>query len=155
MPIRHIFKVAAAVLFMGVSSVSSAMADRDDLIIKNSASDVATTADKLVAAVEAAGATVFARVDHAEGARSVDAQLDPMVLVMFGNPKLGTPILQASPVTSLDLPVRVLIWEENGTTKVGYLDPDELEDRYDVDGADQAFDMMAGALKKLTDAAVK
>ena len=155
MPIRHFFKIAAAAVLISISSISGAMADRDDLIIKDSASDVAATADKLVAAVEAAGATLFAQVDHAEGASSIGAQLDPMVLVMFGNPKLGTPILQASPVTGLDLPVRVLIWEENGTTKLGYLDPDELEDRYDVDGADEAFDMMEGALKKLTDEAVR
>ena len=105
--------------------------------------------------MEKAGAKVFARVDHAAGAKSIDAELRGMTLVMFGNPKIGTPILQAAPRAGLDLPNRVLIWDDEGQTKIGYLNPAELKDRYQVEGADQAFEVMAGALGKLTDAASK
>lgn len=125
----------------------------EEWVIKDSASDVAETADKLVAAVEAAGAKVFARVDHAAGAKTIDAELAPMTLVMFGNPKLGTPILQAEPRTGLDLPIRVLIWQDEDVTKIGYLEPEALKKRYEVEGADRSFEMMSGALEKLTDAA--
>lgn len=128
-------------------------AQAENWIIKDSAHDVSTTADKLVAAVEAAGAKVFARVDHAAGARSIGAELVPMTLVMFGNPKLGTPILQAAPQAGLDLPIRVLVWDEDGATKIGYVDPQDLKARYSIKTADKSFQMMAGALSKLTDAA--
>lgn len=128
-------------------------AQAENWIIKDSAHDVSTTADKLVAAVEAAGVKVFARVDHAAGARSIGAELAPMTLVMFGNPKLGTPILQAAPQAGLDLPIRVLVWDEDGATKIGYVDPQDLKARYSIKTADKSFQMMAGALSKLTDAA--
>lgn len=142
-----------AIVGIGISLATLGAAMADNWIIKDSNSDVVTTADKLVAAVEGAGAKVFARVDHAAGAASIDAELAPMTLVMFGNPKLGTPILQNAPQAGLDLPIRVLIWDDNGVTKIGYLDPAELKARYAVQGADKSFEMMTGALGKLTDAA--
>ena len=141
----------ALVLTASVAAASAA----DGWIVKDSAKSVTDTADALVAAVENAGATVFARVDHAAGAASIDAELAPMTLVMFGNPRIGTPILQAAPHSGIDLPLRVLIWDEDGATRIGYLDPAELKARYDVEGADGAFETMTGALGKLTDAAAK
>jgi len=145
------FAAAATAALLLATSVSARA--EDGWVIKTSAVSVEKTADKLVAAVENAGAKVFARVDHAAGARSIDAELADMTMVMFGNPKIGTPILQAEPRAGLDLPNRVLIWDDEGQTKIGYLDPADLKARYKVSGADQAFDVMAGALGKLTDAA--
>ena len=106
MNFSKIMKTAVVGISISIATLGAAMAD--NWIIKDSASDVATTADKLVAAVEGAGAKVFARVDHAAGAASVDQQLAPMTMVMFGNPKMGTPILQNAPEAGLDLPIRVL-----------------------------------------------
>jgi uncharacterized protein (DUF302 family) len=141
----------AALTFMsGVSAQAE-----DNWIMKTSSVSVEATADRLVEAIENAGARVFARVDHAAGAKSIDAELEDMTLVIFGNPKIGTPILQAEPRAGLDLPNRVLIWDDNGQTAIGYLDPTHLKLRYSVEGADKAFDTMAGALGKLTDAASK
>ncbi|WP_322989931.1 DUF302 domain-containing protein [Hoeflea sp.] len=147
-------KFAAAAATLVMATAGSAAAD-DGWIVKNSDASVEQTADKLVAAVEKAGAKVFARVDHAAGAKSIDAELADMTLVMFGNPKIGTPILQASPRAGIDLPNRVLIWDEQGQTRIGYLDPAALKTRHKIEGADEAFEVMAGALGKLTDAASK
>ena len=146
------FAAAAATLLMATSVAAWA---EDGWIVKSSAASVAETADKLVSAVEKAGAKIFARVDHAAGAKSIDAELAEMTLVMFGNPKIGTPILQVAPRAGIDLPNRVLIWDDEGQTRIGYLDPTELKARHKVEGAEQAFDVMAGALGKLTDAATK
>ncbi|MEP3436021.1 MAG: DUF302 domain-containing protein [Hoeflea sp.] len=154
MPFHNKLKIAAAAATLMMTTVFSAGAE-DGWIIKDSSGSVETTADRLVEAVEKAGAKVFARVDHAAGARSIDAELAGMTLVMFGNPKIGTPILQAAPRAGLDLPNRVLIWDDAGQTRIGYLDPAELKARYEVEGADQAFEVMTGALGKLTDAAAK
>jgi uncharacterized protein (DUF302 family) len=80
----------------------------------------------------------------------------PMVMVMFGNPKIGTPILKAAPQSGLDLPLRVLVWDDGGVTKIGYLAPADLKARYSAfEGADGAFETMAGALDKLTNAATQ
>lgn len=141
---------AAAALIIAANQTAAA---EEGWIIKSSAGTVEETANKLVSAAEQEGATVFARVDHAAGAESIGEKLNGMTMVMVGNPKIGTPIMQAAPRAGLDLPNRVLIWEENGRTRIGYLDPLELKKRYDVEGADPAFDTMAAALGKLTDAA--
>lgn len=147
---KLVIAAAAATLMSGVASRAE-----DGWVVKTSTVSVEQTADKLVSAVENAGAKVFARVDHAAGAKSIDAELEDMTLVMFGNPKIGTPILQAEPRAGIELPNRVLIWDDNGETKIGYLDPAALKQRYSIEGADKAFETMTGALGKLTDAATK
>ncbi len=88
-----------------------ALAD-DDLMKVQSGKDVASTMDALEAAVEGAGATVFARVDHAGGAEGVGMQLAPSEVLIFGNPKLGTPAMQADPLAGLFLPMKVLVYED-------------------------------------------
>ena len=82
-----------------------------DLIRVESAHDVDTTIDRLAAAVEGAGAKVFARIEHARGAASVGMDLAPSTALIFGNPKLGTPVMQSAQETGLDLPMHVLAYE--------------------------------------------
>ncbi|MEQ8394638.1 DUF302 domain-containing protein [Thalassobaculum sp.] len=144
----------AAILAVMVIAVTPAQAI-DGWVVRDSSGSTAETADRLVAAVEQAGATVFARVDHAAGAKAAGDDLDPTVLVIFGNPKIGTPIIKADRRAALDLPLRVLIWEEDGVTRIGYENPNTLKTRYGIMGADEAFAKMAGALEKLTTAASK
>lgn len=127
----------------------------DDWITKTSPHSVEKTVAQLTAAIEGAGAKVFAVVDHAAGAKKVDAKLAPATLVIFGNPKIGTPVMQANIRAGLDLPLRVLVFEEDGKTKIGYLDPAKLKQRYEISGADEVFAKITGALNKLTDAAGK
>lgn len=147
-------RIAASAAAMVAASGFAALAE-EGWIVKDSSASVEATADKLVAAVENAGSKVFARIDHAKAAESIGAELAGMTMVMFGNPKIGTPILQAAPKAGIDLPLRVLIWDDGGQTKIGYLDPAELKARYTVNGADATFEQMTGALGKLTDAAAK
>jgi uncharacterized protein (DUF302 family) len=71
------------------------------------------TVDRLIATIEKAGMNVFARVDHAAGAREVGMEMPPTVVLLYGNPKGGTPIMLASPLAALDLPLRVLVREDN------------------------------------------
>jgi uncharacterized protein (DUF302 family) len=139
--------------FFSVLVVSGAQASADNLIVKSSAFSVSETVTRLVAAVEGAGANVFAVVDHAKGAKSVGEDMAPATVVIFGNPALGTAPLLVNPVIGLDLPLKVLIWDEDGSTKITYLDPQALKSRYDIEGADNTFVKMAGALKNLTDKA--
>lgn len=147
---KFVALIAAAMLGTAVLPAHAA-----EWIVKDSPSGVADTVAKLTAAVENAGAKVFAVVDHAAGAKSVDMPIPDETLVIFGNPKIGTPIIAANPRAGIDLPIRVLIWDDGGTTKVGYVDPEELVAEYGVDSAGEAIKMMTGALDKLTAKAVE
>ena len=138
-------------VFMALAISGAAQAQ--GLIVKQAQGSVAETVEKFKAAVEGAGAKVFAVVDHAKGAMSVGAEIPPATVVIFGNPKLGTPLIAANPQIGLDLPLKVLVWDEGGKTMIGYTDPMALKDRYGVTGADETFATISGALGKLTDKA--
>lgn len=135
-------------------TMTSFTANAADLVTKTSPHSVNDTMDKLVAAVEGAGATVFARVDHAKGAMSIDAELAPNQMLVFGNPKLGTPIMQQNPAAGLDLPIRVVVFQDNnGQTHVTYHNPSQIAEDYGIPADFKALQMMGGALDKLTGAA--
>ncbi len=135
-------------------SVCGTVAHSADLITKQSPHTVSETIDRLSAAVENAGAKVFARVDHAKGAMSVEMDLRPTEMLMFGNPKLGTPALQAAQTAGLDLPLRVVAYEdEAGQVHVSYHDPKSLT-AHGVPADAEVLMKMTGALDKLTSAAV-
>ena len=110
--------------------------------------------DALETAVGNAGATVFARVDHAAGAGRVDMELADSELLVFGNPKLGTPAMQVDPLAGLFLPLKVLAYRDtDGQVWLAYEDPKHTMS--DLDGVSDApvIEKMQGALKKLTTAA--
>jgi uncharacterized protein (DUF302 family) len=78
---------------------------------------------RLREALDAHGLQLFARIDHAAGARKADVELEANVLLIFGNPSVGTPLMQADPHVGIELPLRMLIWQDPDGTHVGYLDP--------------------------------
>ena len=111
--------------------------------------------DRLGIALERAGITVFARIDHAKGAKKVGMELPPTTLIIFGTPKIGTPLMQSNPRIGLDLPLKALAWQDaDGTVKLGYTDPAWLAKRHGIADRDPVFKKMAGALGKFTDMAV-
>jgi len=127
-----------------------AMADNGLVTIK-SANDVPTTADKLVKALTAKGMTVFEVIDHAKGAASIGAELKPTTLVIFGNPKVGTPLMKCSRTAAIDLPQKMLIWtDDSGQTWLAYNDPVYMANRHDVKGCDEAIKKVTGALGKFS-----
>jgi uncharacterized protein (DUF302 family) len=108
---------------------------------------------RLREALDAHGLQLFARIDHATGVRKASVELNPNVLLIFGNTSVGTPLMQADPRVGVELPLRMLIWEDGGGTHVGYLDPRELADRYGLDGQQQTLERQAAVLDVLATAA--
>ena len=95
--------------------------------------DVKSTADRLEKALSEKGMTVFIRIDHAEGAQSVGEKLRPAELLIFGNPKVGTALMQCSQTIAIDLPQKALIWEdETGQVWLSYNDPTYLAKRHGI-----------------------
>ncbi len=144
-------KVLASILALTLSA-SAAFADYVRVEAEGS---VQETADRLVAAVEGAGAKVFARVPHSKGAMSVDMALQDAELVIFGNPKLGTPALQQDIRAGLVLPLRVLVHDDGGQTVLTYESVEAMFEGLEI-AADAPFRAaMTGALSKLTGAAAR
>ena len=140
---------AATLLF------STLQAHADGLVTKPSPHSVDVTIERLVTAVEGAGAKVFARIDHAAGASSVDMELRPTQVLIFGNPKLGTPALQASQTSGLDLPLRVVAYRDaEGRVFLAYHPPSKLAVDHGIPADAAVLKKMTGALDKLTNKAV-
>jgi uncharacterized protein (DUF302 family) len=89
------------------------------------------TVERLCAAITGAGATVFASIDQAAAAAGAGLTLRPTALIVFGNPKAGTILMQAAPLCGLDLPLKFLVWEESGAVQVAYVPAADLARRYD------------------------
>ncbi len=91
-----------------------------------SASNYEETLRRLLEAITHRGLTVFAQIDHAAAARDVDMELNDELLVIFGNPRAGTPLMQQDPRVGLELPLRVLVWDSGDAVMVGYNEPKDL-----------------------------
>jgi uncharacterized protein (DUF302 family) len=147
-------RILLAVCVFALSAISALASD--GMVRKQSPHDVPTTMDRLEAALTERGIKVVARIDHAKAAIGAELELRPTVLLVFGNPKLGTPLMQASPEMAIDLPMKVIAWEDDsGQTWIAYTDPAYLKARHGVEGKDKVFETMTGALGKITDAVVQ
>jgi uncharacterized protein (DUF302 family) len=119
------------------------------MIVRRSASDYAETTRSLVEAIERRGLTLFARIDHAAGAHEVGLELAEEQVVLFGNPRSGTPLMQSDRRIGIDLPLRMLIWQEGEDVLLGYGDPRELSRAYDVASQQSTLEQMAMLLDGL------
>ncbi len=134
-------------------SISVATAGSGMVNIK-SAYDVTTTADRLETALGKKGMTVFTRINHAEGAMSVGMQLRPTELIIFGNPKVGTPLMQCSHSVAMDLPQKALVWQDaKGQVWFSYNDPTWLVGRHNISGCNEVLKRVSSALINFATAA--
>ncbi|MEM9795635.1 MAG: DUF302 domain-containing protein [Pseudomonadota bacterium] len=125
-----------------------------ETVTKPSAHSVEETADRLAAAIEGAGATLVARVPHSNAAASVGLDLPGAELLIFGNPNVGTPIMQQDLRAGLVLPLRVLVHADGEGAAVTYQTAETLFEGLEVDLSSEAAQRINGALGNLTDAAV-
>jgi uncharacterized protein (DUF302 family) len=123
----------------------------DDLVTKESPHSVADTVARLSALIAEKGVTLFGVIDHSGEAHVRGLDLRDTKVVMFGNPEGGTPVMQARPLAALDLPLKVLVWDDDGQTKLTYTAPAALAARYGIPD-DVAGPL--GAVDALTDAVI-
>ncbi len=122
----------------------------DTLLRNQSPLGVAQTVTRVVAAATAQGMTIFATDDHAANATGVGMTLSPTTVVILGNPRAGTLLMQCAPAVAVDLPLRILVWKDaEGRTWVGHQDPLELVARYGMEGCRAVVERMAGVLATL------
>lgn len=131
------------------------MADVAGLVVHASAHDPATTMQRLSQAVTERGFAVIARVDHAGAAAKAGLSLRPTDLLIFGNAKGGTPLMQAVQTMGIDLPLKALVWQdEAGKTWLGYNDPVWMAARHGVDSEGERLAQMKAALEAIAQEAI-
>ena len=120
-------------------------------VTKTSEKTVTDTVARLTNMLKAKGLRIFGVIDQRAEAEDVGLQLRETVLVLFGSPVAGTPVMEAVPLSALDLPLRVLIWSDAGETKVSYYAPSELARRH---GLSEELEGRLASIDPLTDALV-
>jgi uncharacterized protein (DUF302 family) len=142
-------KIPIYLLLLALFAVPSASAG-EGLVTVKSSFGAKETADRVERLTKERGMKLFNRIDHAEGARTVGMPLRPTEVLIFGNPKGGTPLMMCEQTVGIDLPLKMLVWEDgNGAVWVGYSDPEVLKDRHGIMGCDEVLGKMKGFLGKL------
>jgi len=126
------------------------------IVRKKSNYGVGETLDRFEENVRAKGMTVFARVDHADGAAKVDLQLDANQVLIFGNPVTGTPLMRSAATAGIDLPLKALAWQDaEGQTWLAYNDPRYITERHSINDQAIVVEVMSRVLAALSEHATK
>ena len=112
------------------------------------------TMDRLRTVIRSLGLTIFSRIDHAAGAAAVGLTLRPTEIIIFGNARAGTPLMQAAPTAGIDLPLKILVWEDNARrTWISYNDPGWIAQRHGVTNFGVVVSKMTTVLSAIANAA--
>lgn len=115
---------------------------------------VEETVARLQAEITSRGLGIFGTIDHAAGAASVDLELRPTTLIIFGNPTLGTLLMQSNQTIGIDLPLKALVWEDEcEVVRIGYNKAHTLARRHDITDKDKVIDNAENALRAIVSAA--
>jgi uncharacterized protein (DUF302 family) len=114
------------------------------------------TMDRLETEIRAHGMNIFARIDHAEGAREAGLELRPTAVIIFGNARGGTPLMQSAQTTGIDLPLKALVWQDAANkTWISYNEPSWIAQRHGLTNSDAVVAKMTALLSALTTKATK
>ena len=137
-----------------VSDVTEA--NNQGLITVSSAYSVPETSDRLEKIIKEKGLTLVARIDHSANAQKAGLELKPTQLLIFGNPKVGTPLMNCSATTAIDLPQKFLVLQdENQQTQIIYNSPQYLQQRHNIKGCDEVLAKVSGVMSGIAEAAAK
>jgi len=145
---RVLFVALATLFYLPLANADNG------LIMAKSPYTVDETLDRFEAAVTNKGMTIFTRIDHAEAAVKIGKELRPTVVLIFGNPNIGTLRMQSTQTAAIDLPLKLLAWEdEGGQVWVAYNDPDYLVKRHAITDRGLLVEKMRKAMNDFTTAA--
>ncbi len=148
-PQRLALALSAAFLTIGPPAIHAT--DAEGVIKVRSTHSVADTVKRFESIFKKKGITLFAKVDHQAGAKKAGMTLRPTTLLIFGNPKLGTPLMRCQPSVALDLPQKVLVAEdEKGEVWISYNAPEYLAQRHEINDCEKPLLKVGMALKGLT-----
>ena len=141
-------------VFIATFFIVSTVVAGNGLISVKSSHTVKATADRLENVLNQKGMTVFIRINHAAGAQKIGKKLRPTELVVFGNPKVGTPLMQCAQSIAIDLPQKALIWQDDeGQVWLSYNDPNYLAQRHGLSDCADVIKKVEKALSNFAKAA--
>lgn len=147
--------LAGGLAFAGVAAgqdeTTTAEGDDSGLVTVESDQDFESTVGRIQSDIEDSGdMTLVTTVDHAENAESAGMELPPTTLFLFGNPQIGTRLMQRSQTAGIDLPQKMLVWEDgDGTVNVTYNDPEWVAERHGIDAPGMVMEQVSSALRSL------
>lgn len=145
-------KVILSLVVILLSTIPAMAAD--GVITVQSNFDVEETTNRIERILKEKGMTLFNRINHSEGASKVGIELRDTELIIFGNPKVGSPLMKCQQSIAIDLPQKALIWEgDQGTVFITYNDPRYLQTRHNVTGCEKVFTKIGKALEGITKSA--
>ncbi|MEA3412692.1 MAG: DUF302 domain-containing protein [Pseudomonadota bacterium] len=146
-------RIVVALLLFSLVSVAWAT---PGLVTKVSPHSVDETVERVESLLSKKGIRVFAVVDHRSNAQGAGLELGEITLIVFGNPKLGTPMMQSNPTVGIDLPMKIVVWRgADDKVYLAYNDPEYLAGRHGITDRDGVVKKMSGALSNLTDKAIE
>ncbi len=138
-------------LFVLTLFISSGLMAQNKMTIIPTVNSVEVTVNKITSILKTKGLTVFDIVDHKKGAESASMELRPTTLIIFGNPKVGTKLMQCDQTVGADLPMKFLVWQDGeGKNWIGYYKPSLLANKYALDDCKAVLEKMDGALAKFS-----
>ncbi len=151
---KKLISIVTAAALLVISA--GAWAQSQGVVVKQSAFSVAETLNRLEAVFKRRGFQVFARIDHAAAAESIERELPPAEVLIFGNPKIATPLMQSNVVAGLDLPMKALAYRDDaGKVFLVYNHPAYLSRRHGIKDRKKFVEAVSRILTNLTDQAVK
>lgn len=119
------------------------------VIVTDAAGTVAEVVSALERELSERAVRVFAKIDHAAGAHDAGLALADEVVLIFGNPLVGTALMRANPIAGLDLPLRMLVWDDDGRTRIAYRDPHHLAEFPGIPDQSEVLDKLTALLRSL------
>jgi uncharacterized protein (DUF302 family) len=145
--------IILAITLLPLSFAAQAVDGMIDVASNHSVSQTANNLEKIL---KSKGMKIFGRVPHSKGAKGIGIELLPMELVIFGNPKVGSPLMKCASSVAIDLAQKALVWQDkSGSVWISYNDPQYLKKRHNIQGCDAVLTKVSGALAKFTAAAAK
>ena len=139
---------------LSILLIATPVVAADGVINVPSAFTVEETADRMERILSEKGMTIFNQIKHSEGASKVGVELRETELIIFGNPKVGSPLMKCQQSVAIDLPQKALIWrDENSRVWISYNDPEYLKKRHNITGCDEVISKIEKALSGITKAA--
>ena len=121
----------------------------ENMTVRTSTRSFTEAVSTLEAGLARRGIPVFATIDHAGGARKAGLEMPDETVIIFGNPAVGTALMQEDPRVGVALPLRILIWTGNGETHVGYQDPRALADSFSLANSTETLGKLSSLLEQL------
>lgn len=129
--------------------------DAQNLTIFKSEASVEVTADQLESVMDSLGLAIFDKVVHDEIVRARGVQIAPTQSLLFEDPDLTAQIIQCQQTTALDLPMEILVWEENGDVYIGFIDPKFMKKRFLIMGCDETLEAMSRLMIRIVNDALR